>query len=118
MIRGALLARHDHGMLKCEVPTGARVTYVITDACIDVRDRSCVEVCPVDCIHLDESLDRMCYIDPDVCTDCTLCEAACPVGAIFADVDVPAESMEFTELNARWFQDANAVRARVGELKE
>ncbi len=24
------------------------MTYVITDPCIDVRDKSCVEVCPVD----------------------------------------------------------------------
>ena len=93
------------------------MTYVITEACIDVRDRSCVEVCPVDCIHLDEGADRMCYIDPDVCTDCTLCEAACPVGAIFADVEVPAESVHFTELNARWFSAPAEVRAEIDQLK-
>ena len=26
------------------------MTYVITEACIGVKDRSCVDVCPVDCI--------------------------------------------------------------------
>ena len=37
------------------------VTYIITEPCIDVKDKSCVDVCPVDCIH--ES-DRMLVIDP------------------------------------------------------
>jgi NAD-dependent dihydropyrimidine dehydrogenase PreA subunit len=27
------------------------MTYVIADPCIDVKDLSCIEVCPVDCIH-------------------------------------------------------------------
>jgi formate hydrogenlyase subunit 6/NADH:ubiquinone oxidoreductase subunit I len=27
------------------------LTYVIAEPCIDVKDNSCVEVCPVDCIH-------------------------------------------------------------------
>ena len=27
------------------------MTYVIAEPCIDVKDRSCVDVCPVDCIH-------------------------------------------------------------------
>lgn len=89
------------------------MTYVITDACIDVKDRSCVEVCPMDCIHVDEGLDRMCYVDPDICTDCSLCESACPVGAIFHDRKVPAESAAFTALNARWFEAPDAVRAEI-----
>ena len=25
--------------------------YVITEACIDIKDRACVDVCPVDCIY-------------------------------------------------------------------
>jgi NAD-dependent dihydropyrimidine dehydrogenase PreA subunit len=28
-----------------------QVTYVINEPCIGVKDSSCVEVCPVDCIH-------------------------------------------------------------------
>jgi NAD-dependent dihydropyrimidine dehydrogenase PreA subunit len=27
------------------------MTYVITAPCIGVKDGSCVDVCPVDCIH-------------------------------------------------------------------
>ena len=48
------------------------MTYVITEACIDVLDASCVEVCPVECIHHDEE-DRICFIDPGSCTDCDVC---------------------------------------------
>ena len=25
--------------------------YVITDACIDVKDKTCLDACPVDCIY-------------------------------------------------------------------
>ena len=65
------------------------MTYVITDPCIDVLDKSCVEVCPVDCIHYEEGDDRKLYIDPDECIDCGACEPVCPVTAIFAEDDVP-----------------------------
>ena len=27
------------------------MAYVIAEPCIDVKDKSCVEVCPVDCIY-------------------------------------------------------------------
>ena len=27
------------------------MTYVIAEPCIDVKDKACVEVCPVDCIY-------------------------------------------------------------------
>ena len=27
------------------------MTYIIAEPCIDIKDRSCVDVCPVDCIH-------------------------------------------------------------------
>ena len=28
------------------------MTYVIAEPCIDIKDRSCIDVCPVDCIHV------------------------------------------------------------------
>ena len=93
------------------------MTYVITDPCIDVIDKSCVEVCPVDCIHFDEGTDRKLYIDPDECIDCGACEPVCPVTAIFAEDDVPDNQKEYTELDAKWFKEPDAVRARVNELK-
>lgn len=93
------------------------MTYVITEPCIDTRDKSCVEVCPVDCIHEEEGADRMLYIDPDECIDCGACEPVCPVTAIFAEDDVPDSQKEFTALNAQWYKDKEAVRARVNEIK-
>lgn len=88
------------------------MTFVITSACIDVMDKSCIEVCPVDCIF-GEDEDRMCYIEPDTCIDCDACEAACPVGAIFRDTDVPNAVQRFTALNALWFEDKAQARAQV-----
>ena len=64
------------------------MTYYITQPCIDVMDQSCVDVCPVDCIHFEEGEDRMLYIDPDECIDCGACEPACPVNAIYAEDDL------------------------------
>ena len=91
------------------------MTFVIASACIDVMDKSCIEVCPVDCIYADDE-DRMCYIEPNDCIDCAVCEAACPVGAIFADADVPREAQAFTAINADWFHDKDAVRAKVAAM--
>ncbi|MCK9518227.1 MAG: ferredoxin family protein [Dehalococcoidia bacterium] len=93
------------------------MTYVITSPCIDVQDQACVEVCPVDCIHFDEGEDRMLYINPDECIDCGACEPACPVSAIFAEDDVPAEEAKFPELNVRWYTDKASVREEVNALK-
>src|SRR5207247_2104034 len=52
------------------------MTFVIAEPCIGVKDKSCVEVCPVNCIYEGED---MFYIHPDECIDCQACEAACPV---------------------------------------
>jgi len=89
------------------------VTYVITQPCIDVLDQSCVDVCPVDCIHFEEGVDRKLYIDPDECIDCGACEPACPVSAIFAEDDVPEDMQIFTEIDALWYQDKDAARAKI-----
>ena len=93
------------------------MTYVITEPCIDTLDKSCVEVCPVDCIHFDEGTDRMEYIDPDECIDCGACEPVCPVTAIFAEDDVPDQYKAYTALNAQWFKDPAGARAQVDALK-
>jgi ferredoxin len=91
--------------------------YVITEPCIDVKDQSCVEVCPVDCIHADPG-DRISYIDPDSCTGCNACLPACPVGAIFTEDTLPAESVPFIGINRLWFSDKQAARDRVDALSE
>ncbi len=89
------------------------MTYVITDACIGTKDRSCVDVCPVDCIHDEGDEDLQLYIDPDECIDCGACEPACPVTAIFAEDDVPANMKAFVEINSLWFKDKPGARAKV-----
>jgi len=43
------------------------MTYIIAEPCIDIKDLSCVDVCPVDCIHV---FDRILIIDPEECIDC------------------------------------------------
>ncbi len=93
------------------------MTYYIVEPCIDLLDKSCVEVCPVDCIHFEEGIDRMEYIDPDECIDCGACEPVCPVTAIFAEDDLPEDQAEYADININWFKDPDAVRARINELK-
>jgi ferredoxin len=93
------------------------MTYVIAEPCIDVMDQSCVAVCPVDCIHFDQGADRMLFIDPDECIDCGACEPECPVNAIYPEDSLPAESVQYTELNARWYKDKDSARATVDEWK-
>ena len=39
-------------------------------------------------------------IDPDECIDCAVCIPECPVNAIYAEEDVPADQQHMTVLNA------------------
>jgi NAD-dependent dihydropyrimidine dehydrogenase PreA subunit len=71
--------------------------YIVAEPCIGVKDKSCMTVCPVDCIY---ETDDQVVINPDECIDCGLCEAECPVTAIFVDTDVPSEWRSFIEKNA------------------
>ena len=76
------------------------MAYVIAEPCIDVKDKACVDECPVDCIY---EGPRMLYIHPDECVDCDACVPVCPVTAIFPEDDLPAEWKQFTKVNAEWF---------------
>ena len=97
----------------------AGLPYVITEACVDVKDRACVDVCPVQCIYELRESDQqlvsemragdgevvnshpvdpayggyfgssMLYINPEECTACTACLSECPVGAIYTEDTVP-----------------------------
>jgi NAD-dependent dihydropyrimidine dehydrogenase PreA subunit len=76
---------------------------------IGTKDNSCVEVCPVDCIHPtpdEASYDEveMLYIDPEECIDCDACVEACPVDACFAEDQLPAEWEKYTQINADYFK--------------
>ena len=93
------------------------MTYTIAEPCIDVLDQACVSVCPVDCIHFDEGVDRILYIDANECIDCGACEPECPVSAIFPEESVPPEWASFTQMNAVWFSDKAAARSMVDAFK-
>ena len=84
--------------------------HVICAPCIDVVDKTCMEVCPSEAIHLAEDTSlpeaerkNMAYINPDECADCGACVDECPVEAIFPEDEVPEEWAEFIDLNAKAF---------------
>ncbi|KQS71092.1 ferredoxin [Methylobacterium sp. Leaf361] len=60
------------------------MTYVVTENCIRCKYTDCVEVCPVDCFYVGET---MLVINPDECIDCGVCEPECPADAIKADTE-------------------------------
>ena len=78
------------------------MAYVIAEPCIGTKDKSCVDVCPVDCIY-GEDEDEQLYIHPDECIDCGACVPECPVEAIFAEEDVPEQWQSYIEKNAVYF---------------
>ena len=78
------------------------MTYVIAQPCVDVKDRACVDECPVDCIYEGK---RMLYVQPDECVDCGACEPVCPVEAIFYEDDVPAQWGNFLATGREFFAD-------------
>jgi NAD-dependent dihydropyrimidine dehydrogenase PreA subunit len=76
--------------------------YIITEPCIGVKDASCVDVCPVDCIHSTDDAPQY-YINPDQCIDCAACELVCPVEAIVSEHDVKEEWTKYVAINAGFF---------------
>ena len=71
--------------------------YYITETCIDVKDKACVEVCPVDCFYEGENF---LVIKPDECIDCGVCEPECPVDAIEPDTNEGTE--EWVKINTKY----------------
>ena len=90
------------------------MTYVITQACVDVLDKACIEECPVDCIYEGE---RRLYIQPDECVDCGACEPVCPVEAIYYEDDLPAQWEGDRQVNLDFFAELGSPggAAKVGK---
>lgn len=95
------------------------MAYVVTKPCIGTKDRSCCEVCPVDCFYdikkskKGRNYNEMFGIAPargddegllmihaDECINCGACETECPVEAIYEDTGVPEEHKDFIAWNA------------------
>ena len=74
------------------------MTHVVTDACIRCKYTDCVDVCPVDAFREGRN---MLVIDPDDCIDCRLCIPECPVDAIYAGEEVPADQQWYFAINAK-----------------
>lgn len=85
------------------------MAHVITEPCIDIKDRSCVEACPVDCIH---DAGEHLVIDPASCVDCGACIPACPVSAIYETLDVPTEWEPFIDRAVAWQEGARPATNR------
>jgi NAD-dependent dihydropyrimidine dehydrogenase PreA subunit len=75
---------------------------VIGRECVDVKDRACVQECPVDCIY---EGDRVLYINPDECVDCGACKLICHVEAIYYETDLPDEQSAHLADNAAFFTE-------------
>ena len=73
------------------------MTHVVSESCIRCKYTDCVDVCPVDCFR---EGPNMLVIDPDECIDCAVCIPECPVNAIYAEEDLPANQLAFIKLNA------------------
>jgi NAD-dependent dihydropyrimidine dehydrogenase PreA subunit len=105
--RSALAERAPQLVADC-----ALVTYIIAEPCIDIKDLSCVDVCPVDCIHV---FDRMLIIDPEECIDCGACEPECPVEAIFPEDALPEKWEPFVKINYAYGDGADVINKLVDE---
>lgn len=87
------------------------MTYVITDRCVDVKDKACVEECPVDCIY---EGTRTLYIHPDECVDCGACEPVCPTEAIFYEDDLPKDQEPYLAINKEFFDEIGSPGGAAG----
>lgn len=99
------------------------MAFVITQSCLGVCDTGCVDVCPTECIAgpvPTETLRKydhaerkrrfpgvQMFIDPAECIDCGACVPECPVDAIAADVELPADSDD-ARRNAEFFLEGRA----------
>ena len=73
------------------------MAHVVTNKCGGCKFTDCVEACPVACFY---EMDNQLVIHPEECIDCQACVAECPVEAIYAEADVPAQFQADIDFNA------------------
>jgi ferredoxin len=91
------------------------MTHVVTDSCIGCKYTDCVAVCPVECFH---EGPNFLVINPEVCIDCGICIAECPVEAIVDQKDLAQDQAEYLELNKRLAQQWPLIVAAQEPLPE
>jgi ferredoxin len=91
------------------------MTHVVTDACIRCKYTDCVDVCPVDCFR---EGPQFLVIDPDECIDCAVCVPECPVNAIVAEDDLPADQRAFLDINVRLSREWPSITRRKAPLPD
>lgn len=80
--------------------------HVVTQSCC--ADASCVQACPVNCIHPSPGepgfgTTEMLYIDPRTCVGCGACVTACPVDAIKPLELLTSAEQPFAQVNADYY---------------
>ena len=90
------------------------MAHVVTSKCVGCKFTDCVEVCPVACFY---ELDGQVVIHAEDCIDCTACVAECPVEAIYAEADVPAEFQAFIRVQRAASRPVEGFR-RAGNREE
>jgi ferredoxin len=88
------------------------MAHIVTQNCYDCKYTDCCVVCPVECFYQDE---KMLYIDPGDCIDCEACVPECPVEAIYAEGNLPAQWTSFIQLNA---EKCAALKESGGQITE
>lgn len=81
--------------------------HVVTQSCC--ADASCVQACPVNCIHPAPGepgfgTTEMLYIDPSTCVGCGACVTACPVEAIKPLEALTPHEQPFAQINAAYYE--------------
>ena len=89
------------------------MTYIIAEPCIDLKDKSCIDVCPG---RLHPRVRRMLVIDPEECIDCGACEPECPVEAIYPEDALPDKWSAFVEINYA-YPDGATIDRLVDQVK-
>lgn len=86
------------------------MAYVIAEPCIGEKNTSCVDVCPVNCIHSDGG--EQYYINPETCIDCGACVSACPTDAIFLREKLPKKWKQYADINRNFYNGREAEEPR------
>jgi ferredoxin len=81
--------------------------YVITEPCINVKDKACVEVCPVDCIY--EGSEQL-FIHPGECHRLWGLRAGLPRHGHLRRGRDPGAVEALHRLNERFFVDHPGVK--------